>query len=102
METEAASSAFFFADPTIWLLLGFLVLMYLMIIRPQNKRNREHKQMVSSLQEGDEVIAAGGLVGVIRQISEQYVLLEVGNGVQVRIQRTAVSHQLPRGTIKAN
>ena len=77
------------------------VLLYFMLIRPQTKRAKEHKAMTEALQKGDEVIAAGGMVGRITQVNDAYVSLEIAPQVQINVQRAAVQTLLPKGTIKS-
>ena len=77
------------------------VLLYFLMIRPQMKRAKEHKQMVEALQKGDEVITAGGVVGRISRIGDAYVSLEISPNTEVNVQRTAVQTLLPKGTIKS-
>lgn len=91
-----------FTDPSILLLLGFLAMMYFLIIRPQNRRNREQREMMAALKEGDEVITSGGMVGIVRKLTEQHALVEVGDKVQVqvRVQRSAITTLLPRGSLQ--
>lgn len=87
--------------------IGFLpiilmfVLLYFLMIRPQMKRSKEQKQMVEALQKGDEVIAAGGVLGRITRIGDAYVSLEVAPNTEISIQRTAVQMLLPKGTLKS-
>ena len=81
------------------IVLMFVVLYYI-LIRPQMKRAKEHKTMVDALQKGDEVVAAGGVVGRISKISDSYVTLQIANGVDIQVQRAAVQLVLPKGTIK--
>ena len=81
------------------IILMFVVL-YFVMIRPQMKRAKEHKAMVEALQKGDEVVAAGGIVGRITKITDNYVTLEIADKVEVRIQRPAIQVALPKGTIK--
>lgn len=76
------------------------VLLYFMLIRPQSKRAKEHKSMTEALQKGDEVVAAGGMVGRITKVSEAYLSLEVAPEVEINVQRGAVQMLLPKGTIK--
>jgi preprotein translocase subunit YajC len=86
--------------------LGFLpiilmfALLYFLMIRPQMKRAKEQKAMIEALQKGDEVVAAGGLIGRITKISDQYVTLEIAPNTEVVLQRSAVQVPLPKGTIK--
>jgi preprotein translocase subunit YajC len=77
------------------------VLLYFLMIRPQMKRAKEHKSMIDALQKGDEVVAAGGLLGRIVELSDQYATLEVAAGTQVMVQRPAIQMLLPKGTIKS-
>ena len=86
--------------------IGFLpiilmfVLLYFLMIRPQMKRAKETKAMIEALQKGDEVITAGGVVGRISKLGEQYVTLEIAPGTEIVVQRAAVQAPLPKGTIK--
>jgi len=82
------------------IILMFVVLYFLMI-RPQMKRAKEHKTMIEALQKGDEVVAAGGVLGRISKIGESYVSLQIAPNVEVQVQRPAVQVLLPKGTIKS-
>lgn len=73
---------------------------YFMLIRPQTKRAKEHKQMVESLKKGDEVVSGGGILGRITEIGENFVQLEVAEGVNIRIQKQAIGNLMPKGTSK--
>jgi len=77
------------------------VLLYFLMIRPQMKRAKEHKQMVEALQKGDEVVAAGGVLGRISEMGEAYVTLEIAPNTAISVQRAAVQTLLPKGTIKS-
>jgi preprotein translocase subunit YajC len=87
-------------------LVGFLpiilmfVLLYFLMIRPQMKRAKEQKAMIEALQKGDEVVTAGGIVGRITKISDQYVTVEVAPNTEIVLQRSAVQVPLPKGTLK--
>src|SRR5690606_11590653 len=76
------------------------VLLYFLMIRPQMKRAKEHKAMTEALTKGDEVVAAGGVLGRITKVSDNYVTLEVAPNTEVGVQRGAVQTLLPKGTIK--
>ena len=76
--------------------------LYFLMIRPQMKRAKEHKAMIEALQKGDEVVSAGGILGKVARINENYVTLEVAQGVEMQLQRSAVQVVLPKGTIKNN
>jgi preprotein translocase subunit YajC len=86
-------------ESLILIVLMFAVLYFLMI-RPQMKRAKEHKTLIEGLQKGDEVVAAGGMLGRISKINENYVTLEIAEKVEVQVQRPAVQIVLPKGTIK--
>jgi preprotein translocase subunit YajC len=77
------------------------VLLYFLMIRPQMKRAKEHKQMVEALQKGDEVVTAGGVLGRISEMGEAYVTLEIAPNVQISVQRGSVQTLLPKGTLKS-
>ena len=81
------------------LVLMFVVL-YFIMIRPQMKKQKEHKAMIDALAKGDEVVTAGGLLGRITKVDEQYVSIEIAGNVVVQLQRSAVVQVLPKGTIK--
>jgi len=71
------------------------------MIRPQMKRAKEHKAMTEALQKGDEVVAAGGVMGKITKVGDAYVSLEIAPNVEINVQRAAISQLLPKGTVKA-
>ncbi|PVE42996.1 preprotein translocase subunit YajC [Limnohabitans planktonicus] len=81
------------------LLLMFAVL-YFVMIRPQMKKQKEHRAMIDALAKGDEVVTAGGLLGKVSKIGEGYLGVEIAAGVEVQMQRSAVVQVLPKGTIK--
>ena len=75
--------------------------MYFLMIRPQMKRAKEHKGMLDKLSKGDEVITSGGIAGVITDIGENFITVEVADNVRVRVQKSAVGNVLPKGTLKS-
>ena len=81
------------------LVLMFVVL-YFVMIRPQMKRQKEHRAMIDALAKGDEVATAGGLLGRVTKMGDAYLGVEIANGVEVQLQRSAVVQVLPKGTIK--
>jgi preprotein translocase subunit YajC len=81
------------------LVLMFVVL-YFVMIRPQMKRSKEHRLMIEALAKGDEVATAGGVLGKVTKLGDVYVGVEIANGVEVQLQRSAVVQVLPKGTIK--
>jgi preprotein translocase subunit YajC len=76
------------------------VILYFLMIRPQMKRSKEQKAMIEALQKGDEVVTAGGLVGRITKLGEQYLTLEIAPNTEIVLQRSAVQVPLPKGTLK--
>ncbi len=82
------------------LLVAMFAIMYFLLIRPQMKRAKEQRAMVEALQKGDEVVAAGGLIGRITKLSDQYITLEVAPNTEIVMQRAAVQVVLPKGTLK--
>ena len=82
------------------MILMFVVLYFLMI-RPQMKKAKEHKTMVEALQKGDEVVTQGGIAGRIVKVDDNYIKLEVADGVEMTVQKPAVGMILPKGTLKA-
>lgn len=81
------------------LVLMFVVL-YFVMIRPQMKKQKEHRAMVDAITKGDEVVTVGGVLGTVSKVGEGYIGLEVASGVEIQIQRSAVVQVLPKGTIK--
>jgi len=81
------------------LVLMFVVL-YFIMIRPQMKRQKQHKAMVEAIAKGDEVIIGGGVLGRVAKLGETYLHVEVANGVELQVQRASVVQVLPKGTFK--
>ena len=86
-------------DPIIVFFIGFLALMYFMTIRPQQKRMKALQEMLDGLEKGDEVVAAGGIIGRIKEIKGPYVSIEVSENITFKLQKTAIANTLPKGTI---
>ena len=82
-------------------LIVIFAVFYFMLIRPQMKRSKEHRQLVSQLAKGDEVVTNGGLLGRITDVSETFITLEVAENVKIKLQRQAVASVMPKGTIKS-
>ena len=81
-------------------LILMIVVLYFIMIRPQMKRQKEHKAMVDALAKGDEVVTSGGVLGKVSKIGDTFVGLEVAQGVEIQIQRSAVVQVMPKGTVK--
>ena len=77
-----------------------LVLFYFFLIRPQTKRDKEHKKMLQTLAKGDEVVTTGGLLGRITEVGENFIALESAKEIEVKVQRQSVSMTVPKGTMK--
>ena len=84
----------------MFLILLFAVF-YFLLIRPQQKRSKDHKKMVEALAKGDEVVTNGGLLGKITHVGDNFVKVEVADSLELRVQRSSVSAVMPKGTIKA-
>ena len=82
-------------------LIAIFVIFYFLIIRPQNKKQKEHREMVSALASGDEVVTAGGLLGKVTAVGEQFLDVEIADNVTVKVQRHTVATVLPKGTVKS-
>ena len=82
------------------LLVGFIVIFYFLLWRPQSKRAKEHRALLNSLAKGDEVVTSGGLIGKISRIADDIISLTIAEGVEVKIQKSAISTALPKGTVK--
>ena len=82
-------------------MIAIFVVFYFLLIRPQQKRAKETRAMLDALQKGDEVITAGGIVGRISKLTDQYATVEIAPSVEISVQRAAISQILPKGTVKA-
>ena len=82
-------------------LAGFVLIFYFLLWRPQSKRRKEHQELMAGLSKGDEVVTAGGIVGHINRVEDDFIKVQVANNVELRIQKSAVGATLPKGTIKS-
>ena len=82
-------------------MIAIFVVFYFLLIRPQQKKQKEARAMLESLEKGNEVVTAGGILGRIVKLDEQYVTVEIAPNTQMVVQRGAISQLLPKGTIKA-
>ena len=96
-QSDAASGGLMSFLPLIIIFAVF----YFMLIRPQMKRSKAHKLLISQLSKGDEVITNGGLLGRITDVSDSFVTVELADNLQIKLQRHAVSSVMPKGTIKS-
>ena len=90
-------------DPTISfvMLLVLFAVFYLLLIRPQQKRQKEHKQMLEGLSKGDEVVTNGGLLGRIDKIGDNFITIQIAEGMQVHVQRSSIASVMVKGTMKS-
>lgn len=91
------------ANPMVTLLMfgGLFVFMYLFIIRPQRKRQKDHEKLTASIAKGDEVVLNSGLLGKVVKVDDNYVVIETGTNIELKFQKVAVHAVLPKGTIKS-
>ncbi|MFL2553333.1 MAG: preprotein translocase subunit YajC [Candidatus Rariloculaceae bacterium] len=81
-------------------LIIIFALFYFMLIRPQNKRQKEHREMVAALEKGQEVVTGGGVLGKVAEVSELWVTVVVANGVELKVQKSTITALMPKDTIK--
>lgn len=81
--------------------IALIAVMYFFMIRPQLKRQKEHRAMLEKLSRGDEVLTNGGIAGVVTDIGENFITVEVADNVRLRIQKGAIANVLPKGTLKS-
>ena len=82
-------------------LIGFVGIFYLMIWRPQAKRAKEHKNLLAGLSTGDEVVTGGGILGKVKKVTDEFVVLEVGDSQELKFQKGSIVAVLPKGTLRA-
>ena len=86
--------------PQLLMFGGMFVVLFFVMLRPQLKRQKEHKSMVDALAKGDEVVTTGGVVGKVSRLGESFMYVEIANGVEIQLQRGAVIQVLPKGSVK--
>ena len=79
---------------------GMILLFWLLLIRPQSKRAKEHRELVASIDKGDEVMTSGGLLGKVTKVSGEYMMLQVADGVEIKLQKSSIAAPLPKGTLE--
>ena len=92
------------SQPAAWMqmlpLVLIFVVFYFLLIRPQTKKAKEHREMVGKLGKGDEVVTSGGILGRVTEVGDPFVTLEIADGVSIRVQRVQVSQLMPKDTYK--
>jgi len=87
---------------SFWIMMGlFVVIFYFLIIRPQSKRQKEHKNMIAAIDKGDEVVTAGGILGKVNKVTDDYIVISIAENVNISVQKHAVTASLPKGTLKS-
>ena len=86
----------------ILMMVVFVAIFYFLLIRPQQKKAKEHQAMVTRLSAGDEVVTGGGLLGKIIEVGEAFVTLEIADGVRVKVQKFQITSMMPKGTLKSS
>lgn len=87
---------------SLMLMLGvFVLFMYFVMWRPQSKRAKEQRDLISSLNKGDEVVTAGGILGKISKVTDTYVILSLADNVEITVQKSSIVNALPKGTLKS-
>lgn len=84
---------------SIGMIVVFFAIMFFLVIRPQMKRQKEHKKLIDSLEKGNEIVTSGGVAGRIRQVGENFLLVEIADGVEIRVQKSSVTSVVPKGTM---
>ncbi len=79
---------------------GMILLFWLLLIRPQSKRAKEHRELVASISKGDEVMTSGGLLGKVTKVSGDYMAIQVADGVEIKLQKSSIAATLPKGTLE--
>ncbi len=82
------------------LLIIFFVVFYFLLIRPQQKQAKDHKELLSKVAKKDEVLTSGGILGRVQEVNDDFVMIEIANSVQIKVQKQAIVGQMPKGTIK--
>jgi preprotein translocase subunit YajC len=80
----------------------FFVIFYFLLFRPQQKRAKEHQNLVSKLATGDEVVTTGGLLGKVTDVGDTFVTLEIADGVRIKVQKVQITQLMPKGTLKSS
>jgi len=85
----------------VLMMVAFVAIFYLMLIRPQQKKAKEHQAMLGKLASGDEIVTTGGMLGKVIEVGDSFITLEVADGVRVKVQKFQVASLMPKGTLKS-
>lgn len=101
-DTAAAPAQAGGSSIQLFVMLGvFVLFMYFAIWRPQSKRAKDHRTLINSLTKGDEVVTAGGIIGRVSKIVDQYIVLALGENVEIMVQKSSIASALPKGTMES-
>ncbi len=78
-----------------------MLVFYFLLWRPQSKRAKQHRELIANLQEGDEIVTSGGILGRVHQLNDNFIAIELAAGVVIRLQKSAVSSVVPKGTLES-
>ncbi len=78
---------------------GMILLFWLLLIRPQSKRAKEHRELIASISKGDEIMTSGGLLGRVSKVSGEYMVIKIADGVEIKMQKSSIAAALPKGTL---
>ncbi|MBT8114083.1 MAG: preprotein translocase subunit YajC [Arenicella sp.] len=81
-------------------MIALFVIFYFLLIRPQQKRQKEHRNMVAGLAKGDEIVTMGGVLGKITDVDDNFISVEIAKGTEIRVQKMSVQAMMPKGTVK--
>lgn len=99
-DTGAAQPAAGGLTGSLIMIVGFVVIFYFMLWRPQSKRAKEHRELVSSIGKGDEVMTNGGVLGRVSEVNDDFITLAIAANVEIQMQKGSVASVLPKGTLK--
>lgn len=85
----------------LFMMVAFVIIFYFMLIRPQQKKAKEHQAMISKLAAGDEIVTTGGILGRVMEVGDAFLTLEVADGVRLKVQKVQVASLMPKGTLKS-
>jgi preprotein translocase subunit YajC len=100
MAEPAAGAAGMGDFSSLIFIVGFGLIFYFMMWRPQSKRAKDHRTLIGGLSKGDEVVTNGGMIGKVTKVTDDYLVLMVGEGTELKFQKASVAAALPKGTIK--